>query len=197
MIVVGLTGSLASGKSAAAKAFKKFGATVFDADDAARRAVEKGKPAHRAIGKLFGKRFFTAQGQLDRPKLAKHVFTHPADLKKLNILVHPAVIVECLGVIDRMKKKKGILVLDVPLLFESKMDNLADYTVVVRAPRETLVERAKKRGIDGGLAERILSTQWSMAKKARLADFVLDNDGSPRDLEKQVSEVLEKIKQEN
>lgn len=196
MIVVGLTGSFASGKSEAARIFKAFGAQVFDADAAAKRAVGKGKPAHRAIKKLWGRDALKKDGTLDRAKMARRVFSHPDELKKLNILIHPGVIFECLRQIAKFKKRKGILVLDVPLLFESRMERLADITVVVRAPLAQMFARAGKRGVSRDLARKILSTQWPMEKKAKKAHFVINNDGSLADLKKKVADVVAKINAE-
>ena len=131
MIIIGVTGSFSSGKSQTVLIFKRIGAKVFDADKAAKRVVRKGTPVARAVIKLFGRRFLKKNKELDRKKLADHVFSHPRDLRKLNILIHPAVIVECFKTIEHFRDRKGLLVLDVPLLFESNMRRLADYTVVV------------------------------------------------------------------
>lgn len=193
MIVVGVTGSFASGKSEAAGLFKKHGAQVFDADKAAKKAVEKGKASYKAIRKIFGPAYFNKKGQLDRKKLALRVFQNPRDLKKLNILIHPGVIVECFQQIERNKSKKGILVLDVPLLFESHMGSLADWTVVVGASLKNTLARAEKKGVEASMTKKILSTQWSFRKKARLADFVIRNDGSLKDLEEKVGAIEKKI----
>ncbi|MBI3251705.1 MAG: dephospho-CoA kinase [Candidatus Omnitrophica bacterium] len=197
MIVVGVTGNLSSGKTAVAKIFKSLGAVVFDADRAAARALEKGRPTARAAVKIFGKEYLGAGGWIDRGKLARHVFGHPRDLKKLNILIHPGVIFECLKLIEKNRAKKGMLVLDVPLLFESKMENIADVTVVVRAPVRRLLARSRRKGIGRALARKILSTQWPGERKARLADFIIDNDGTRRSLEKKVREVFGEIIKRN
>lgn len=194
MIVVGLTGSLASGKSEAAKIFKKLGARIYDADAAAKKAVAKGAPAYKAIQKIFGKEYFDKKGELNRRKLAERVFNNPKDLQKLNVLIHPGVIFESLQAIGKVKGKPGVFVLDVPLLFESKMENLADCTVLVRATQAQMLERAVKKGLARELAKKILSTQWSMEKKSKLADFVIDNDGSTADLERKIRDVFKKIK---
>ena len=132
-------------------------------------------------------------GQLDRRKLALHVFSHPKDLKKLNVLVHPSTIVEALKQIEKARGKKGILVLDVPLLFESKMDKMADFTVVIRANEATMMSRASRRGIPAQLARNILAAQWPAMKKSRLADFVIDNNGTMDHLETQVERVKQEI----
>ncbi len=193
VIVVGVTGNLASGKSEVARIFKKHGAMIFDADKAARKAVQKGKPVYRAIVQIFGKGFLKKDQQLDRKKLAGHVFGRPKELKKLNTLVHPGVIFDCIRVIQETKAKTKILVLDVPLLFESRMQGLADVTLVVVASREKMLARSEKNGIPRSLARRIFSTQWPLSRKVRAADFVIENNGSLKDLEKKVNEIINQI----
>ncbi len=195
MIVVGITGGLASGKSEVTKIFKKIGAMVFDADQAAKAAVKKGKPAYRAIIKIFGPGYLGKNKEIDRKKLARYVFDHPGALHKLNILIHPTVIFDCLNVIEKFRGKRGILALDVPLLFESKMESLGDFTVVVSSKETLLLKRAARKGIPKDLARKILASQWPLKKKEKLADFVVRNNGSPKDLEKQVREIFGKLKQ--
>lgn len=195
MIVVGLTGSLASGKSEAARIFHKLGAQVFDADASARKLLQKGTPAYRAAVKLFGPSCVAPGGQLDRARIAARVFSSRAELKKLNTLLHPMVILDCLKVIEKFRKRKGrsggrgMLVLDVPLLFESRMEKLADAVVVVRSTPSAVRRRLAARGMTPQLARQILKSQWPVEKKARLADFVIDNDGTRRKLERQVREL--------
>src|SRR3989338_1214701 len=111
MIVIGITGSLASGKSEAARILKKNGAVIFDADLAARKAIGVGRPAYKAVVKIFGKEYLKKSGEIDRRKLAARVFSNPKDLKKLIILTHPWVIFECIHAIEITKKKRGMLVL--------------------------------------------------------------------------------------
>ena len=195
MIVIGITGSLASGKSEAAKILKKRGAKIFDADLAARQAVGIGKPSYKAIVKIFGKQYLKKNGELDRKKLAERVFSDPIGLKKLNILIHPGVIFECLKTIEIYKRKPGILVLDVPLLFESKMECLADYTVVVISNKKKILSRAKRQGIPKALANKIVDKQWPLKKKAHLADFVVENNGTHEGFEKKILEVIQQIKE--
>lgn len=192
MIVVGLTGNLASGKSEAAKLFKKKGARVINADEVARRIMEKSAALRGAVAKMFGKEYVRG-GKLDRRKLAWRVFSDPKDLKKLNTLVHPGVIVEVYKQLEKLRSKKGLVVLDVPLLFESKMEKLADFTVVVKASEANMLSRASRRGIPGELARKILAAQWPVMKKARLADFVIDNNGTTEHLEREVARVAAEI----
>ncbi len=193
MIIVGLTGNLASGKSAAAKIFKKKGARIIDADKVAREVTQKSASLRRALAKTFGKDFMLKSGQLDRRKLAWHVFSHPRELKKLNTLVHPSAIIEAMKQIEKLKAKKGVLILDVPLLFESKMDKIADYTVVVTASESNMLSRASRRGIPSQLARKILAAQWPVMRKAKMADFIIPNNGTIEQLEKNVERVKQEI----
>lgn len=195
MIVVGVTGSLASGKSEVARIFKNHGALVFDADESARKEIQKGTFVYQAILKIFGKSFLGKNGQIDRKKLAEHVFAHPRDLKKLNILIHPGVIFDCIRATKQADHKKPFFVMDVPLLFESRMQGLADVTIVVSCGCEWMLRRAAKKGISQELARKILLSQWPLAKKERRADFVIENNGSLKDLEKKVEEVIKQINQ--
>ncbi len=193
MTVIGITGSLASGKTQVARILKSKGARVFDADRAARIALKKGEPSYKAAVKIFGRAYLKKNGQFDRKKLALRVFANPRELRKLNILIHPGVIFECLGQIKRVSHQKGVIVLDVPLLFESKMDCLADFIVLVPSPVAALLKRASKKGISPALARKILASQWPVRKKIKRADFVIHNDGSPADLNKKVSEVWRQV----
>jgi dephospho-CoA kinase len=133
--------------------------------------------------------------ELNRSKLAEHVFSNPKDLKKLNILSHPQVIFDCLGFIEKHKQSKNIVVLDVPLLFESRMGNLADHTILVASSPQKTFGRAKSRGLSPQLARKILSTQWPVDKKKKLADFFIQNNGSLKELDQKVTQILKTIKQ--
>ena len=193
MIIVGVTGSLATGKSEVSHIFQKLGAKVFDADLSARKMTKKGTPIHHAIIKLFGKSYMQKNGELDRRKLALHVFGKPSELKKLNVLIHPGVIFDCMTQAKKLESKEGIFVLDVPLLFESKMEKLADHVVVISVKEEEVIARAVKRGYTKELAKKILASQWPLKKKEKMADFVIDNNGTLKQLEMQVKQVYDSI----
>ena len=193
MIVLGVTGNLSTGKSEVAKLLRRRGAQVLDADVSARKAVERGRPAYQAIVKIFGKKFLAAGGELNRKKLGEHVFRYPKDLRKLNILIHPAVILDAFSMIHKNQNKKGTLVIDAPLLYEAKMECLADFVIVVTASQKKIFERSRKKGIGAELARKILAHQWPASKKAARADFVIENNGGLKDLARKVDSVLAEI----
>ena len=195
MIVVGLTGNLASGKSAVAGVFKKLGAKIIDADAIAKKLIAKGTPLYKAVLKIFGDDFLTKNKNINRRKLAWHVFTHPKELKKLNILIHPGVIIEVYKTIEKEKNKKGVLVLDVPLLFESRMEKIVAATVVVSSGEKAMLARAAKRGVPNGLAKKILASQWPLSKKEKKADYVIENNGTLAELEEKAKKVYGLIKE--
>ncbi len=193
MIVLGVTGNLASGKTAVAEAFHKMGAKVINADALARKLIRKGTPIHKAIVKIFGEKFLMKNKEIDRRKLAWHVFSNPGERKKLNILTHPGVILEVYQIIEKLKNKKGILVLDVPLLFESRMQKLVDVTLVVCSSEKDMLSRAARRGVPRELAKKILASQWPLSKKARLSDYVIQNEGSLKELEAKAKKIYEQL----
>ena len=197
MIVVGVTGSFSSGKSAVTSVFKKLGAKVFDADATAKKVTRKGTALCRAIAQIFGEEYLDKKGELDRRKLAQRVFSEPKDLKKLNILIHPEVIFEAMKMKRDLKHKKGILILDVPLLYESKMEKLADIVIVVSTPREKMIARGTQKGMSPSLSKKIIGTQWPLAKKVRRADYVIENKGNLKELEQKTRQIFEKIKEEH
>ncbi len=174
--------------------FKKLGAKVFDADVAAKQVVRKGTALHRAILQIFGKEFMHKNGEINRRKLAHRVFSEPKDLKKLNILIHPEVIFEAMKMKKNLQHKKGLMVLDAPLLYETKMERLADVVVVVNAARGRMISRAAKKGVGPALSKKILAAQWPLAKKVRRADFVIENDGNLKELEQRAREIFKQIK---
>lgn len=193
MISVGITGGFASGKSETTRFFKKMGARVFDADLAAKKAIQKGQALYPAVLKLFGKSFLAPNGQIDRRKLGQHVFSKPQELKKLNTLIHPVVILEAIAFLEKHRNKKGLAVLDAPLLYEAKMERLVDTVVVVKSSQKNILARASKRGITPSFAKKILASQWPVEKKARRADHVIVNDGTVKSLEQKSKEVFKQI----
>lgn len=177
MILVGLTGGIATGKSTVAKMLKRCGAILIDADELAREVVEPGKPAWREIVTLFGKTVLNQDCSLNRQALGSIVFHNPKKRRQLERIIHPRVAREQQRLVHRIAKRKpcAVVIYEVPLLFEAGVDKRVDTTIVVTADRDTQIARLKKRnGLTRGEAIRRIRTQMPQSKKARMADIVVD-----------------------
>ena len=178
MIIVGLTGSVASGKSTVASWLSAKGIAVHDSDAVVHNLLAANGQAVAEIIATFGLDLGTNDGGIDRKKLGAHVFANPADRKKLESILHPLVRQhrefflqdqQCIG--------SQIVVLDVPLLYETGVDELCDYVIVVYADEDTIRHRALSRpGMTLEKLSGILATQMPANEKCQRADFVLDTD---------------------
>ena len=181
MIIIGLTGSVASGKSTVASWLSAKGIAVHDSDAVVHNLLTANGQAVAEIIATFGLDLGTDDGGIDRKKLGAHVFANPADRKKLESILHPLVRQhrdrflqdqQCLG--------SQIVVLDVPLLYETGVDGLCDYVIVVYADKDTIRHRALSRpGMTLEKLSGILATQMPANEKCQRADFVLDTDLDP------------------
>ena len=183
MLNVALTGNIASGKTAVALLFRDWGATIIDADAIVRRLQRPGTAIFQAIVDRFGAGALRPDGSLDRPALRARILADPSDKRALEAIVHPAVEAERLR---RMRlaasKKDGIVVSDIPLLFEAMDPARFDAIVLVDAPEPLRMERLmQRRGLPGGDAARLIAAQLPAEAKRARAHFIIDNDGS-RDL---------------
>ncbi len=177
MILVGLTGGIATGKSTVAGIFKRYGATVIDADALARKVVEPGKPAWREIVETFGKNVINPDRTLNRQALGITVFGHPGKLRQLEQIIHPRVAREQIRLTKQaaLNDPRAIVIYDVPLLFEAGIDKRVGATIVVTADRETQIARLKERNdLSRTEALRRIKSQMPLAEKRRRADYVLD-----------------------
>ena len=194
--LLGLTGGIGSGKSTAARFFREAGATVIDADILARRAVQPGQPALEEIRQSFGEAVIRDDGTLDREMLGRLAFSDVEVRARLNAIVHPRVqamaereIAEALAA-----SPDGLVVYDVPLLFETGAEARVDLVAVVYAPAEVQERRLQRRdGMDAEAIRARLRSQDDIEEKARRADVVLDNGGTPEDLRRQVMELVEQL----
>ena len=176
MILVGLTGGVATGKSTVARMFKQCGAAVIKADLLARQVVEPGKPAWRAIVKLFGKTVLNQDRSLDRQALGSIVFCNRTKRRQLERIIHPRVAREQQRLVRRIAKGKprAVVIYEVPLLFEAGVDKRVDKIIVVIADRETQIDRLKKRnGLTRAEALRRIKNQMPLARKIRRADYAI------------------------
>jgi dephospho-CoA kinase len=177
MILVGLTGGVATGKSTVAKMFKQCGAIVIDADELAHEVVKPGKPAWREIVAFFGKTVLNQDRSLNRQALGSIVFRNPKKLRQLERIIHPRVAREQARLTKQAARADptAVVIYDVPLLFEAGIDTRVDKTLVVTADRETQLARLKKRnGLSRVEAIRRIRSQMPLSKKVRLADIVID-----------------------
>jgi dephospho-CoA kinase len=196
MLIVGLTGGIGSGKSSAAREFVKLGVRLVDSDVLARTVVEPGRPALAEIRKRFGDGVIGADGTLSRERLRDIVFHDAAALADLNAIVHPAVYAEMAAEMEAYRKDPGdtILMLDIPLLYESGGDRIVDCVVVVWVDRETQIARlAARDGFSREAAINRIEKQMDLDEKRRRADYVVDNTGTFEDLGRRVHAVYEDL----
>ncbi len=197
MLIVGLTGGAASGKTAVSRVLREEGAYIIDADQIARELVQPRKPAWHEIIRAFGKKILQEDGSIQRKKLADKIFTDPDQRKVLNQILHPRIEEE----IDRRTRKIGqkdpeaIVVIDAPLLVELGMQRKVDQLIVVTSTRVQQLERLKKRdGRSPEEASKLLSSQIPVEEKVKLADFVVRNEGSLEEMKKRAKEVFKELR---
>jgi len=193
-IIIGLTGGIASGKSTVATMLKNLGITIIDADIEARLAVEKGEEAYGQIVKHFGKIILLEDGSIDREKLGGIVFNNKEERMVLNGIVHPAVR-------KRMSEKQevavnkgeSIIIMDIPLLFESELSGTVDKTLLVYVDETVQLQRLMRRNnfTEKEALARIKS-QMPLKEKKRRADSIIDNNGSLDQTQLQMNTILQK-----
>ncbi|MES1926149.1 dephospho-CoA kinase [Salinisphaera sp. T31B1] len=180
-LTVGLTGGIASGKSAVASAFQRMGVKIIDADVVARQIVEPGQPALAEIMARFGEDIVDSDGQLRRRALREIVFADDAARADLETITHPRIRQGLAAERDSAQSDYCLLV--VPLLVKSSMIDLVDRVLVIDAPEATQLERLMSRDdIDEPLARRMIAAQDSRADRLAMADDVLINTGPRKDI---------------
>jgi dephospho-CoA kinase len=187
---VGLTGNVAAGKSTVAELFRRWGATIIDADEIVRELQAPGSPVLAAIVERFGPEVLNADGGLNRAALRGRVLADTAALTALNALVHPAVATrrgERLA--EARRRGDRIVVSDIPLLFEADDPGGFDAVVLVDAPAAVRRARLTERGLAADEAERLMAAQQPAAAKRARSDFVIANDGDRAALERAAREV--------
>ena len=196
MMLVGLTGGVATGKSTVAKIFKQCGAVVIDADELARDVVNPGKVAWREIVKTFGKTVLNPDRTINRRALGTIVFRSRAKLRRLERIIHPRVAREQARLTRQAARNdpKAVVIYDVPLLFEVGIDKRVDETIVVTADRETQISRLKKRNsLSRAEAIRRIRSQMPLAKKIQRASHVLQGTLPRPSLRRQVGQLFQHL----
>ena len=197
-LVIGLTGGIASGKSTISNIFKEVGWPVIDADQTARQVVMPGSLGLEQIVSRFGSQVLQPVGTLDRAALGSMVFDDPQNLSDLDQIEHPLI----MAAIDKQLagfKKQGlpVVVLDVPLLFETRMDQECDLTVLAVVDRKTQLERLMKRDhCSKAAALKRINAQMPLEEKMRRADVTIDNNGSLAQTRLQVAKLVKRVSQQ-
>ncbi len=195
MLSVALTGNIAAGKSTVTELFRRWGATIIDADQLVREAQAPGQPVMRDIASRFGAEVISSDGSLDRPALRARVLADPTALADLNRIVHPEVHRRRLELLDQARSRGDrVVISDIPLLFEADDPATFDAVVLVDAPDP--VRRARllsSRPLSPGEADRMMAAQLSSTSKRARSDYVIENDGDLPSLERAARSVWEAL----
>jgi dephospho-CoA kinase len=197
MLKVGLTGSIAVGKSFVVSVLAELGCVTFDADKIAHSVMEPGRPAYDDIVREFGESVLSADGPIDRQKLGAIVFANEPRRRRLNEIVHPRVIEEQNELLQQAEAKNpdGIAIIDAALMIESGGYKRFDKLIVVYCDRQTQIERLMLRNkITREDAERRVAAQMSSDEKRAYADYQIDTSGTFDETRQRVVEVLEALK---
>lgn len=191
-MIIGLTGSIASGKSTVAKMIESYGLPIVDADVVARQVVEPGTPTLKKIEEAFGPEVIAHDGSMDRAKVGSIIFHNEEMRKTLNGIIHPAIREEMLRQRDEFISfgEKNIF-MDIPLLFESKLEHFVEKIIVVSVKKEMQLQRLMERnGFSEEEANARIATQIPVKEKEQLADAVIHNNGTLEDTAIQLQNIL-------
>ena len=197
MLIVGLTGGVASGKTAVSQILKEEGATLIDADQIARELVQPHTATWNELVKVFGKEILQEDGSIHRKRLAAKVFSDPEPRNLLNQILHPRIKTEMNKRVKEIGQKdpNAIVVIDAALLIELGDHREMDKVIIVTSTEKQQIERLKKRdGVDQEEAQRVLSSQMPLEEKMKVADFVIRNEGSFEETRRRVKEVFQELK---
>lgn len=195
MMVVGLTGGICSGKSTVAEMFRRLGATVIDADQVAHELVDPDQPLFEAVASAFGAEIVGADGRIDRRRLGAIVFADPKARERLEAILHPAIIEECERRIRQVEISGTVICLvDAALLIESGWYARFDAVILVEASEAVQLDRlAGTRGLSRDEAMQRIRSQMPQGEKRRYTRYVIGNDGSLEETERQVKAVWEQL----
>ena len=199
MVLVALTGNIASGKSEVARIFADLGATVIDADDLAREAVVPGSPALEAIVSRWGKRVLNNDGSLNRAALRSIIFSSDVERLALNAIVHPEVKRLRDGLVDEARTRgDAVVVSAIPLLFEVGLEQEFDRVILVDAPDDVRLSRlVQRRGFSAADAQRMMNAQMPASAKRSRAHFVIENEKDLKALRRAVERVWKDLAAES
>ncbi|MBS2039323.1 dephospho-CoA kinase [bacterium] len=192
---VGLTGGIASGKSAVAEILKNENIPVVDADEVSRAVMRPGSPLFLQIVQAFGHDVLNPEGDLDRVALGEKVFSNPQALERLNGLTHPVIWAEMQRQVRQLEQTHPVVVVMVPLLLENGRQDFVDEVWVVSLPRDVQKARLMARNqLTEAQAEARISAQMPLADKLKLADRVIDNSGDQLQLRQSLLQLLNQLR---
>lgn len=189
--VIGVTGTIGTGKSSFAKLLAEDGGKHLDADDIAKNLMRPGHAGYEPVLEEFGKSIIDEDGFLVPEKLAEEVFSDPERLETLESILHPLVKEELANKIDQ--GDSSFYVIEAPLLFESGADELCDWVITVSAPEDVVTNRLNDRPLSDEDIKRRRERQLPQSEKAERADEVVDNSGSLEDLKQRAREVRKQV----
>ncbi len=198
LLVLGVTGGVASGKSTVAGMLAELGASIVDFDMLAREVVAPGRPGFQEIVAYFGKEVIGEDGHLDRKRLSEIVFQDPAKRRKLERMTHPRILEAFMCRLRQLAEKdpRAIVQAVVPLLFEVGLEPLVHKVLVVYVSPDIQIERLMERDqISREEARRILAAQMPIDQKAARADFVIRNEGDVEETRKQVTDLWRQLQE--
>ena len=197
MKIVGITGTIGSGKSEVAKVFSEEGAVVIDADVVAKNLLNRDEAGYRAVTETFGEEILDGRGDIDKKKLAGIVFSDPEKVKVVNALIHPLVHQWIIRRIQETEARNhdAVVVIDAPLLIEAGFDKMVDHLIVVAPgdPEAAVARAAKRLGITSEEARRRFSYQIPLEEKVKKADTIIVNDGTLQALREKAKEVYKRM----
>ena len=193
-MIVGLTGSIGSGKTTIAEFFREGNFVVIDADKAGHEIMDNDEIIKIEVINFFGQEILDELGNIDRKKLGNIVFNDKNQLKKLNGLLHPEIIENIRVSIENYRDNgKNDILIEAPLLLETKTKELVDRIIVIKISKDNIFKRLKGKYPED-IIEKILDSQIPEDEKLQYADFIIDNDGTLEDAKRRVEEIIEKLK---
>lgn len=195
MTIIGITGSIASGKSTVTKFFIDLGAHLIDWDVIGHEVMRPQMNAWKGVVEYFGEEILNEDQTVNREILGQLVFNKPEELQKLNQIVHPEIFKEDARLVQKIKDEdpNAIIIKEIPLLTAESKNLLVDKAVVVCATEDNQIKRLGKRGLSEEDAKKRIASQLSTEEKLKFADFVIYNDGSMEETRRQVKEIYNQI----
>lgn len=191
--IIGITGGIASGKSNISTLLQKKGYSVIDSDQISKNLSQKGNAGYQAIVEVFGRQILCKDGTINRKVLGNLIFNDENARNKLNLAMHPLVIEEIKKQIEALNDQ--LIFVDIPLLFEARLEYLCDSILCVYLPHELQIKRLMARDkIDFEYADIKIKSQMNLEEKKKKSDYIIDTSGSFEETEEKLNEILLKIK---